>query len=111
MIEGEATPDLGDTVRVYLMKTDEADAMIDTLDGREDVRLEDKGAYWMLEGQKEIAFDPDDVSDLLGRDVTLEDLLVTFATFAGRVDASSGRLLVTSEFPQMVRRDQAPTTT
>lgn len=108
-MEDQATPDMGDTIRVYLMKTDEADAMIDTLDGRADVTLEDKGAYWMLQGQKEIAFDPDDVSDLLGRDVTLEDLLVTFATFAGRVDASDGRLVVTSEFPEMVRRDRAPT--
>jgi hypothetical protein len=104
MSETPRPPDMGDTIRVYLTKTDEADAMIDSLDGRDDVSLEDKGAYWMIEGQKEIAFDPEEVSDLLGRTVTLEDLLVTFATFAGRVDASTDRLVVTSEFPQMVRR-------
>lgn len=104
----EATGELAGKVRVMLMKSDETDALLELLrdTGPPDLEIRDKGTYWQLEAHREIVIDAAELSDYVGREMSVEDVLVNFATYIGRVDVQDGAVSVTAEFLQI---DQAPT--
>ena len=97
-----APNDLEHTVRVMLIKSEEAAGMLESLrHGHAPIEIFDKGTYWLVQGRDEIALDAEDLGDRLGRDVAIEDILVSFATYAGRVEVSGSVVRVTAEFPQI----------
>ncbi|MEW6475722.1 MAG: MmoB/DmpM family protein [Actinomycetota bacterium] len=89
-------------VRIGLMKTAEGDGIV-ALVRRSNpaVTVTDRGAYWVLEAAGELTVDAEELSDELGEDVTVEDILVTFASYAGRAEIDGDVVRVTSQFPQM----------
>jgi hypothetical protein len=94
--------DLTDVVRVGLTKTTEAEAIMEVMQrGRTDITVADRGSYWLIEGHREITIDAEDVADELGHDLTVEQVLVSFASYAGRAEIDGTLLRVTSEFLQL----------
>jgi hypothetical protein len=89
-------------VRVGLMKSTEGDAIVALVrrSGRP-VTITDRGAYWMLEAPGELTVDADELSDEIGEDVSVEDILVTFASYAGRAEVDGDVVRVTARFLQI----------
>jgi hypothetical protein len=91
-----------------LIKSDENQSVLAALlDRSEPVTVKDKGTYWQVEGDDEIVIDATAVSDHLGREVEVDDLLVGFATYVGRIVIDDFQLRVTSTFPQVGRGSEA----
>lgn len=96
-------------VRVALTKSAEGDAIVALVRRSEQsVTITDRGAYWVLEAADELLIDAEELSDELGEDVTVEDVLVAFTSYAGRADVDGDVVRVTSHFPQLEK--QAPET-
>lgn len=100
--------DLNGSIRVMLTKSAETEAMLAVLrDSTPSATFTDKGTYWQVETRGELRLDAEDVSDQLGRALTVEDLLVNFATYAGRAEIDGDEIRVTSEFLQIIGPDVA----
>lgn len=85
-------------VALGLMKSEEADATIEVVEGRyPDARVQDFGTYWKIEGEGELRIEMEEVGEALGRPLQLSRWLVTMATFVGRAHAGGDYFLVTSE--------------
>jgi hypothetical protein len=98
--------DLNGLTRVMLTKSAETEAMIAVLrNSIPSATFTDKRTYWQVEARGEIRLDAEDVSDQLGRALTVEDLLVNFATYAGRAEIDGDEIRVTSEFLQLTALD------
>ena len=93
MISGPRTK-----VALGLVKSEEADATIEVLEGRyPEVQVHDFGTYWKIEGDGELRVDMDEIAEALGRPINLNQWLVVMATFVGRAHADGDHFLVTSE--------------
>jgi hypothetical protein len=91
-----------DFVRLALMKSTEGDAIVALMRrSGHPVTITDRGAYWMLEAPDEIAVDVEELSDEVGEDVSVEDILVTFTSYAGRAEVDGDIVRVTSRFLQL----------
>jgi hypothetical protein len=91
-----------DFVRVMLTKSEDATGILAVLrNGPDPVTIVDRGTYWLVEGHGEINVDVDDVGDRVGREVSVEDILVAFTSYAGRIDVDDTAVRVTAEFLQM----------
>ena len=85
-------------VALGLMKSEEADATIEVLEGRyPDVEIHDHGTYWKIVGDGELRVEMDAVADALGRPLQLGQWLVIMATFVGRAQSGGDWFVVTSE--------------
>ncbi len=85
-------------VALGLMKSEEADATIEVVEGKyPDALITDFGTYWKIEGEGELRIEMEDVAEALGRPLQLSQWLVTMATFVGRAHAGGDYFLVTSE--------------
>ena len=89
-------------VRGMMSKSDESRATLATLAGlQHPPHVTDKAAYWQVEHPDEIIIDADRVGDHLGREITVDEILASFATYVGRVDVDGERIRVTQEFLQV----------
>lgn len=89
-------------VRVMMGKTEESRAVLATLAGlAHPPRVTDKTTYWQVEHPDQIFIDIDGVCDHLGREVTVEEILASFATYVGRIDVDDDGIRVTAEFLQV----------
>ena len=87
-----------DSVRVMLLKSEETEGIIDVLrEGSDPPQIVDRGTYWLVNGEGEISLDAAAVGDRLGRDFDVDDILVNFASYAGRVEISETVIRVTAE--------------
>src|SRR5262245_58400929 len=85
-----------------LMKSEESAAAVDLLSVQsEQCTILDKGTYWQVEAVDEIVLDVDALAAGVGRDVSVEDLLVSLATYVGRIEVSVDTIRVTAEFLQV----------
>lgn len=95
-------PEARRVVTICMMKGEDADATVASVrESQPDVQAVDRGTYWMLEGTEEIVLDIEDISDRLGRTLTVGDLLVSFSSFVGRADVTDEHIRVTSEMLQI----------
>lgn len=89
-------------VRVMMSKSDESRATLATLTSlQHPPHVIDKSAYWQVEHPDEIIIDADKVGDQLGREITVDEILASFATYVGRVDVNDERIRVTQELLQV----------
>lgn len=91
-------------VSVGLMKCDMSDATIFALRDLPDgdrYHIIDDGTYWKIEADDEIRIEMSDVSDEVGRDVTIGEWLVTMITFVGRAAPGDDYFRVTSKLPDL----------
>lgn len=92
----------GQQVGLCLMKSDEADAVVEHLkDTSPDVRIEDHVTFYRAEAQSKILVDLAEVGDRLGRSLTLPGFLVIVSTYYGRIEVDDMKFVVTAALPQL----------
>lgn len=89
-------------VVLVLMKSPEADATLDVLrSDHPEVEIEDRGTYWQLRHDAEIAIDLNRVGEELGEPISLSEWLVIMSSFVGRVETEPDAFRVTTEMLQL----------
>lgn len=85
-----------------LMKSDEADAVVELLgETCPEVEVEDHDTFWLAEADGQIAVDLTAVGDRLGRPLPLGAFLVVMSSYVGRVAVDDDVFVVTSEMLQL----------
>jgi len=86
------------SVVIALMKTEEIEYLVEEiLAEREGVYIEDRGVYYYIEGDGQIAIDFDEVEEGLGRSYTVYDFLVNLSTTVGRAMTVGNKFVITTK--------------
>ncbi|MEW6475214.1 MAG: MmoB/DmpM family protein [Actinomycetota bacterium] len=94
------------TVGVCLMKTEEGEATVAYLSERApQLRIQDRGAFYLVEGEGEIRIGMPEVSEYLGRDLPVHTFLVTMSSYYGRVHLDEDAFVVSAAMDQLENRD------
>ena len=87
-----------DTVGMVLMGSEEAEAAVQMLrEQRPDLTITYDQCYYSIDGRGKIEIDLDELSDRMGREITVSDFLVIFSSFYGRVDMDEKRFGIYAE--------------
>lgn len=94
------------TVGVCLMKTEEGEATVEYLAERcPELRIQDRGTYYLVEGEGEIVIPLAGVGEYLGRELPIHTFLVTMASYYGRVQVEEDAFIVSADMHQLEHRD------
>lgn len=103
---GQPTGPGRQTVGVCLMKTEEGEAAVAYLtDEFPHLRIDDRGTFYLVEGEGEIRIGMSGVGEYLGRDLSIHTFLVTMASYYGRVQVEEDAFIVSSDMHQLEIRD------
>lgn len=92
----------GKRVALVLMKSEEADATLDVLEASASpVTITDHGTYWKVEADDEIRVDMENVSQELGRPISLSQWLVVMSSFVGRAMPGADYFRVSSHMAEL----------
>lgn len=87
-----------DTVGMVLMGSEEAEAAVQMLrEQRPDLTITYDECFYSIDGRGKIEIDLAELSDRMGREITVSDFLVVFSSFYGRVDMDEKRFGVYAE--------------
>ncbi|MGH8007656.1 MAG: MmoB/DmpM family protein, partial [Candidatus Binatia bacterium] len=76
-----------DTVGMVLMGSEEAEAAVQMLrEQRPDLTITYTDCFYSIDGRGKIEIDLAELSDRMGREITVQDFLVVFSTFYGRIN-------------------------
>jgi hypothetical protein len=106
-INGDRTRSAGrQTVGVCLMKTEEGEATVAYLaEQAPQLRIEDRGTFYLIEGEGEIRIGMPEVSEYLGRELPIHTFLVTMSSYYGRVHLDEDAFVVSAAMDQLENRD------
>ena len=106
-INGDGTRSAGrQTVGVCLMKTEEGEATVSYLaEQAPHLRIEDRGTFYLVEGEGEIRIGMPEVSEYLGRHLPIHTFLVTMSSYYGRVNLDEDAFIVSAAMDQLEDRD------
>lgn len=94
------------TVGVCLMKTEEGEATVAYLaEQAPHLRIEDRGTFYLVEGEGEIRIGMPEVSEYLGRGLPIHTFLVTMSSYYGRVHLDEDAFVVSAAMDQLEDRD------
>lgn len=87
-----------DTVGMVLMGSEEAEAAVQMLrEQRPDLTITYDECFYSIDGRGKIEIDLAELSDRMGREITVPDFLVVFSSFYGRVNMDEKRFGVYAE--------------
>lgn len=90
------------TVGMCLMKSEEGEATVAYLADRfPGLRIQDRGTFFLVEGEGEIRVEMAGVGEYLGRELPLRVFLVTMASYYGRVQVEDDAFVVSSDMLQL----------
>lgn len=93
------------TVGICLIKTEEGGAAVAYLtDECPELRIHDRGTFYLVEGEGQIQISLAGVSEHLGRDLSIHTFLVSMASYYGRVHIDEQAFTVSSEMHQLEPR-------
>ena len=100
-----------DEVSVFLMGGEEADAVMEQLREKDvpGLKIRSADVYWEIEAPNRIDIDLVDLSERLGREVSISEFLVILATYFGRIDIEENRFSVVTELIGTGRADESQT--
>lgn len=102
-ISSEATPHK--SVGLALAKSEETTATIEYMASDvPHVTIQDRGTYYLLESESEIRVPFGEVSEFLGRELSLGGFLVSMSAYFGRTEVDDNEFVVTAsaELPNTV---------
>lgn len=95
------------TVGLCLMKSEEGEATVAYLaDHCPALRIQDRGTFYLVEGEGEIRVEMERVGEYLGRTVPVRDFLVIMTSYYGRAQVEDDAFVVSSEMLQLEGRDE-----
>jgi propane monooxygenase coupling protein len=87
-----------DTVGISLTASEEANAAVDMVnDEMPDAKVRDYDCYYKIEREGMLEFDMTNLSERLGREITVHDFLVNMTSYYGRIVVQDGLLRIHSE--------------
>lgn len=87
-----------DTVGISLIGSEEAKAAVELVrDEMPDARIGDHDCYYKIERDGLLEFDMAQLSERLGRQITVHDFLVNMTSYYGRIVVQDGLLRIHSE--------------
>lgn len=97
-----AGPTASRRITLCVMKGTDGDVMAESVhELQPDVRITDKGPYLQLESEHEIILDVEDIASRRGIHMTVQDVLVSFSSFVGRVEVTDTEVRITPDLPQL----------
>ncbi|MGH9000069.1 MAG: MmoB/DmpM family protein [Acidimicrobiia bacterium] len=89
-------------ITLCVMKGQDGDLMAESVhEFQPDVRIVDKGPYLQLESEEPIILDVEDIASRKGTAMTVQDVLVSFSSFVGRVELTDTEIRITPDLPQL----------
>jgi propane monooxygenase coupling protein len=87
-----------DTVGISLIVSEEAKAAVDMVhDEMPDARVDDHDCYFKIEREGLLEFDMANLSERLGREISVHDFLVNMTSYYGRIVVSDGLVHIHAE--------------
>jgi propane monooxygenase coupling protein len=87
-----------DTVGISLIVSEEAKAAVDMVhDEMPDARVDDHDCYYKIEREGLLEFDMANLSERLGREITVHDFLVNMTSYYGRIVIQDGLVQIHAE--------------
>jgi alkene monooxygenase coupling protein len=87
-----------DTVGISLIGSEEAKTAVDMVhDEMPDARVGDHDCYYKIEREGLLEFDMADLSERLGREITVHDFLVNMTSYYGRIVVQDGLVQIHAE--------------
>lgn len=87
-----------DTVGISLIGSEEARAAVELVrDEMPDAKIGDHDCYYKIERDGLLEFDMEQLSERLGRKITVHDFLVNMTSYYGRIVVQDGLLRIHSE--------------
>jgi alkene monooxygenase coupling protein len=103
-VTGDTTSQAGDrarerdTVGISLIGSEEAKTAVDMVhDEMPDAKVDDHDCYYKIEREGLLEFDMADLSERLGRELTVHDFLVNMTSYYGRIVVQDGLVQIHSE--------------
>jgi len=87
-----------DTVGISLTGSEEAKTAVEMVhDEMPDARVDDHDCYYKIEREGLLEFDMADLSERLGREITVHDFLVNMTSYYGRIVVQDGLVRIHAE--------------
>jgi hypothetical protein len=95
-------PAASQRITLCVMKGQDGDVMVESVqESQPGVRIVDKGPYTQLQSEEAIILDVEDIGSRRGTAMTVQDVLVSFSSFVGRIEIEGDEIRVTPDLPQM----------
>ena len=97
-------PEPSRRITLCVMKGGDGDLMVESIqESQPEVRITDRGPYMQLQSEEAIVLDVVDIGDRKGTTMSVQDVLVSFSSFVGRIEIEGDEIRVTPDLPNMQR--------
>jgi hypothetical protein len=95
-------PEASRRITLCVMKGQDGDLMVESVqESQPEVRITDRGPYMQLQSEEAIVLDVEDIGSRRGTAMSVQDVLVSFSSFVGRIEIEGDEIRITPDLPQM----------